>query len=646
MENNALKTLLPLYLLVLALILSSCKSQPTAPPIDINPTTPATLLPTATFTPEPAPPRVLTICLGQEPDSLFVYGDSSLAARSVREAIYDGPYDLLGFEVSPVILEEKPTLANGGATLESVQVQPSDQVVDARGNIVNLGEGIDFIPFGCSEAECAQTFSGDEPVTMDQLSVRFTLRSGVLWSDGQPLRASDSVYSYEVAGELFPGVRPDLVRYTSSYQALDESTVEWRALPGYRDATYTTNFFTPLPEHLWVEIPPDGLMTAELSTRTPMGWGPYVIDEWVAGDHISLKKNSNYFRADERLPRFDFLVYRFVSNTEEALEALEVGECDLIDETALIEAQLSDLTAMEDSGLLALEYETGTAWEHVDFGISPSNPDQLSFFQIKEVRQAIAMCIDRVAIADQLYGGGSQVPDTYVHPLHPLYAVGVEQYGFDPQAASMLLASAGWEDVDGDPETPRLAQGVSGILDGTPLEFTYQTLIGDQREQVAQAIQASLKLCGVKLNLDFVEWDALFAPGPDGSIFGRKFDMAQFAWTNSLKPPCFLYSSEEIPGPYPDFAKGWGGANATGYSNPEFDLACEQARNSLPDQPEHAEAHRRAQEIFADDLPAIPLYLHLKYAAARPDLCGLILDPSASSAVWNLEEFDYGSACE
>jgi ABC-type transport system substrate-binding protein len=122
--------------------------------------------------------------------------------------------------------------------------------------------------------------------------------------------------------------------------------------------------------------------------------------------------------------------------------------------------------------------------------------------------------------------------------------------------------------------------------------------------------------------------------------------MAQFAWTNSLEPPCFLYTSDEIPGPYPDYPKGWGGANASGYSNPEFDQACQLARTTLPDRPEHAQAHRRAQEIFADDLPAIPLYLHLKYAATRPDMCGLILDPSASSALWNLEDFDYGPACE
>ena len=50
-----------------------------------------------------------------------------------------------------------------------------------------------------------------------------------------------------------------------------------------------------------------------------------------------------------------------------------------------------------------------------------------------------------------------------------------------------------------------------------------------------------------------------------------------------MEPACFLYTSEEIPGPYPQYPKGWGGANASGYSNLQFDLACRQALNSLPD---------------------------------------------------------------
>ena len=97
------------------------------------------------------------------------------------------------------------------------------------------------------------------------------------------------------------------------------------------------------------------------------------------------------------------------------------------------------------------------------------------------------------------------------------------------------------------------------------------------------------------------------APGPDGPIFGRSFDLAQFAWTTSFEPPCNLYLTSEIPGPYPDFPKGWGGVNASGYSNPEFDQACDNALFSLSDSAQHRPEHFKAQQIFSEDLPGLPL---------------------------------------
>jgi peptide/nickel transport system substrate-binding protein len=148
------------------------------------------------------------------------------------------------------------------------------------------------------------------------------------------------------------------------------------------------------------------------------------------------------------------------------------------------------------------------------------------------------------------------------------------------------------------------------------------------------------------LNVSFISAEQLFAPGPEGSVFGRNFQMAQFGWETSNDPACFLYTTQEIPGPYPDYPKGWGGANLTGYSSPEFDQACETARSTLPDQPEHAETHRLAQSIFAEDLPVIPLYLIPSRTAMRLDMCGVQPDPSASSALWNLEAFNYGEECK
>jgi peptide/nickel transport system substrate-binding protein len=644
MQKIQLKTFLAE--IVLLLVISSCSSTPN-PPVFFQETSMASASPTATAlpTPSPMPPRVLTICMGSEPASLFLYGDQSIAARNVREAIYDGPFDIQAFKVTPVILEKTPDVANGGAVLESVQVQPGSVVQDASGKLVNLEEGVTYLPGGCRDASCAQTYQGSDPVNMDQLAVRFKLRSGLLWSDGAPLTADDSLYSFEVAQSLFPRARADLLAHTQSYKTLDALTAEWRGVPGYRDPGYQTNFFSPLPRHAWSVLPADQLLTADVSARLPVGWGPYKIDEWKAGDHISLSRNPAYYRLSEGLPYFDNLVFRFVNSRESAISALLSGECDLVDETTHLELSGAQLLQLQDSGRVAVASVAGTSWEHADFGIASLDTSQPALFQLKETRQAIAQCIDRQQMADELFFGKSQVPDTYVPPMHPLYDSKARHYNFDPQAASKLLESVGWLDADKDPTTPRLSRGVPGVPDNTAFQFAYLTADDEEHMRAAQMVQASLAQCGIKVNISAKPSSQAFAPGPEGPVFGRQFAMAQYAWVSSTVPPCFLYTTDEIPGPYPQSPKGWGGANASGYSSPQFDQACPQALTSLPDDPAYKEAHLKAQEIFAEDLPAIPLYLRLKLVATRPDMCEVTLDPSAESDLWNLEVFNYGTGC-
>jgi peptide/nickel transport system substrate-binding protein len=128
-------------------------------------------------------------------------------------------------------------------------------------------------------------------------------------------------------------------------------------------------------------------------------------------------------------------------------------------------------------------------------------------------------------------------------------------------------------------------------------------------------------------------------------VFGRNFDAAQFALQAAAQPPCELFLSREIPGPYPAYSLGWGGANAAGYSSLEYDQACRSALTALPESPQYAAAHQQAQTIFAGDLPALPLYWRYAAAVTRPDFCGLSLREAPQSILGNLEGFQYGEAC-
>jgi peptide/nickel transport system substrate-binding protein len=300
---------------------------------------------------------------------------------------------------------------------------------------------------------------------------------------------------------------------------------------------------------------------------------------------------------------------------------------------------------LENLGKLDFSIHTSNGWDLVAFGIDSLGEDGFAPFAVKEVRQAVAMCIDRQSIVDTFFMGETLIPDTYVPPTHPLNNPEVHRYEFDPEEAASIFNEAGWLDHDQNPQTPRIASGVPDVLDGTPLEFEYHVPNGAERPEVANMIQSSLGQCGVKVEIFLEDWESLFESGPEGPIFGRRFDMVNLAWVTSVEPTCHLYTSDQVPGPFPDYKFGWGGGNLTGYQNTDFDENCSLAKHSIPGQEVYLEAHQQAQLIFADDVPVLPLYQRIALNAMRVDMCDISSDLTATNAVNYIEIFDYGSSC-
>jgi peptide/nickel transport system substrate-binding protein len=266
--------------------------------------------------------------------------------------------------------------------------------------------------------------------------------------------------------------------------------------------------------------------------------------------------------------------------------------------------------------------------------------------------------MDRQSVVDTVMFGQSVVLDTYLPPQHPLFNADATHYDFDVEAGSALLEEAGWVDDDGDPVTPRVYQGDDPTIPaGTPLSVTYETTTATQRIQAMAVLQNSMAECGIEVELINSPASEWFADGPEGKLFGRRFDLGQFAWLTGVEPPCNLYITEATPGePGTTYTSimngneygmnGWGGENDPGFSNDEFDAVCLGAIQSLPGTPEYEDLHLQAQQIFSDELPVAPLYLRLKLAATRIDMCNFIMDPTANSEMWNVEEFDYGDCAE
>lgn len=636
----------PFILAALCLMLSACTPQVVTvtvmvPPETIVVTATPIFSPSPSLSPSPTPSpvssssKVLTVCLVDEPDTLYLYGGSGLSStRHVMEGLYDGPVDHVDYTYRPVILEKVPSVADGDAVAFTRRVREGDQVVDASGEVVELAEGKLIRPAGCYVEECAIEFES-VPVLMERIQLTFALREDVTWADGVPLTAMDSVFGFQMASDSStPGDRY-LVDRTVSYRAVDDWHVRWLGLPGFTDVDYPKALFPPLPRHQLEGRTAGQVMRSLEVRRQPLGWGPFVVGEWVIGDHITLSRNPHYFRAAEGLPYLDEVVFRFASDPAELVSRLLAGECDIGLDGADLDPLMPLLMKAEERNLLDVVTAPSNGWEHIDFGIVPvSEHRDNDFFGDVRARQAIAQCIDRQAIVDEVAFGRSVVPDSYLSAKHPLHAEGTARWEYDIATGRALLAEAGWLDQDGDGLLE--ASTVDGVLPGTLFEVTFLTPAASlASQQVARIIRANLVDCGIRLNLETVPSWEFFADGPEGALFGRRFDLAEAAWWIDGAPPCGLYLTDETP-----VADHWQGDNVTGYSNPEYDAACRAALGALPGTRKYETFHKRAQVIFAEELPAIPLFWRLRVAVTHPRVLNLALDATTRSELWNIEALD------
>ncbi len=639
-------------LIVLGTFLLTACQAPDITAIDATSTVVQPTQIVATASPTPVPDRSLVICVAYEPETLYPYGSDNRSMWSILEAIYDGPIDTVGFKSQAVILEKIPDLAAGDAQFTDVELAAGELVQDADGNVVPLIKGTTIFPAGCQEESCIVTWDGESSLQMSQLSLTYKLLNDLKWSDGEPLTAADLVYAYQVAQDPDSPVSRYYLDRTLSYLASDETSVVWTGIPGFNTRQFGDLFWLPFPEHAWQDISAADLLTDPLSTTSPLGWGPYQISKWVKGSHIELVPNENYFRADEGLPYFEKLVFQFLGpHADSNLKALEIKECDVVDATVSLDEQLVDVVERSNLGQIKAYFGLSPEWEHLDFGIFSSGyddgfqiaNDRPDWFGDVRMRQAFAYCTDRQSLVNKYFVNRSIVPATFIPPSHPDFDSSLSVIPYDVSLGSALLEQIGWRDDDDNPVTPRVAFGVANVPDGTPLILDYVTTQSTLRLSVSLDLAKSVSACGIELVVRNVAPSELYAPGPEGIMFGRNFDLAQFTWQSGRNTPCFLYTSKQIPSQ----DNLWVGTNVSGFQNADYDQAClqSQIQNDISSE-DYITAIQTTQKIFNQQLPVLPLYYQLKTAASRADFCGLEpLDVSARSVLFGIENYNYGDDC-
>ncbi|OQY46969.1 MAG: hypothetical protein B6242_06425 [Anaerolineaceae bacterium 4572_78] len=378
------------------------------------------------------------------------------------------------------------------------------------------------------------------------------------------------------------------------------------------------------------------------------------MDEWVPGQHIRVVRNENFIKAGEGYPKFEAVTYKFVPDTNQLLAQLISGECDLGTEDGMDMDQSPFLVQAEEQGILIPNYKRGTVWEHIDFGfasvdgryqffgaqgytdlgeIDESDPESWvgtpAWEAAKKVRKAFAHCIDRQRMVDEALYGQSTVIHTFIPENHPMYPEsGLIEYDYNIDKGMALLEEVGWVDSDGDNVRDR---------NGIKFEVTINTTSGNKmREIITQVTQENMKDCGLSVLIELMPSREYFGDGPDGPLFGRHYDLGEFAWLTGVEPPVNLYYCEQ----WPTEENGWAGQNNPGYCNPEFDAVGKLAEGTLS-RAEQKPLFDEAQIIFSDDLPTLPLFQRVSVSAYRPGLLNYKPNPTINTAMWNIWEWGW-----
>ena len=296
----------------------------------------------------------------------------------------------------------------------------------------------------------------------------FHLRDGLVWSDGEPVTAYDYEYAWKRAcspemASPYAFLMTDYIKGAAEYFS-GEGTADDVAVKALDDMTLQVELIQPTAYFLnlvsWFTYMP----CREDMASTGEGWekdpakcvtnGAFTLEEYQVGSHILLKKNENFWNADNvNLAGVRIL---FISDATTSLQGYEAGEINV---TSILPGSEIPRLLAEDPNFSS---EPALGCSYLQFNMDADVVNDLN------VRKALALSIDRSMITDQILRDGAVPAAAFVAPtfklstgesVRPLDENGnvVEEYEIDPYSAKVeeaqaYLAEAGYPNGEGFPQ--------------------------------------------------------------------------------------------------------------------------------------------------------------------------------------------------
>lgn len=422
--------------------------------------------------------------------------------------------------------------------------------------------------------------------SLDGLMYTFRIRSNAYWHDGVPVTAADVVYTVGILKDPDFAGPPELglnLWRMVTVEEVNRRTVRF-TLPGGEDARayapfldYTTVGI--LPSHLLQGVGAGGLLNAEFNLN-PVGCGPFKLDSIEVNDgkivSVILEQHSRYHGLQ---PYLDRIQLHFYPSDQAVLDAYEAGEVEGIGRIQA--ADLPRARAFSSLNLFSAQI--------AEYGVVLFNLGRpgLTFFQEPEVRQALLYALDRQQIIDSALAGQALVAHSPLIPGTWAYYNEVRRYEYDPEKASELLDEADWVvSARGD--------GVRR-KDGQRLAFTLLVSSeAEERVRVAQMLAEQWASVGVAATVEAASRQEVRE-----ALESRNYEaiIVHLALPGDPDPYPFWHETQAI-----------GGQNYAGLIHRRISEAIEQARVT-PNRDKRRDLYYEFQEIFAEEVPALLLYV-------------------------------------
>lgn len=458
----------------------------------------------------------------------------------------------------------------------------------------------------------------------NKMKVTWKLKRGFTWHDGRPVTSFDYRFTYGMLrNPLTPQVSRFVLRKVDNVLIPNPNdpydlVVQWNELWPFANTDPFGNQ-TIYPRHVLESayLKDPSKMKAHPYWRAPVANGPYKFVEWVPGSHITVEAYDKWPLGAPKVKRIQF---RFILDSTVLTANIIAGNVDASEIGNLSIDQLVEIERRNP--LVSTHYTEALRWERIDFNLDNE------WLKDKRVRQAIAYAIDRESIVQALSKGKQPVAHSWLAPRHPAYNPNVKKYPYDVERAKALLAEAGF--------TP----GPDGILrdrSGKRFELIYMTTAGNlAREQFQLIVKEQLKLVGIEIRIDNRPSTVFF-----GTIVPRRQFPHLAMYTSVFSPESTAFDrfhSSQIP----SAENNWEGNNRVGWRNAESDRIMDQIVGEL-DAAKRIALFKRHQEIFAEELPSLPLFFGLSLTTARKALRSV--KPTGLSGTylpWNAWQWAWG----